>query len=331
MSYDGKIMRRAMARQDADRRRREESFRRRQEQVYARIPRLKEIDGELTATMSRIIASALRRGTDPRPAVAMLRRSNLGVQQERTRLLADLDLPADYLEYKPACPLCNDVGTRGEAVCACLRRYYAQEQQAELSRSLDLAGQSFDTFSLDWYDRLPDTHFGMSPRENMETVYEVCANYAHAFGKRSGNLLLYGKPGLGKTFLSAAIAGEVSKKGFSVVYDTAAHVFSRFEDRKFGRDEGEGATEDIERILRCDLLILDDLGTEMTTTFVQSALYEIVNTRLLERRAMILNTNLSPDELSRRYGGQIASRLEGEYQILPFFGQDIRRLKKERG
>ena len=331
MSYDGKIMRRAMARQDADRRRREESFRRRQEQVYARIPRLKEIDGELTATMSHIIASALRRGTDPRPAVAMLRRSNLGVQQERTRLLADLDLPADYLEYKPACPLCNDVGTRGEAVCACLRRYYAQEQQAELSRSLDLAGQSFDTFSLDWYDRLPDTHFGMSPRENMETVYEVCANYAHAFGKRSGNLLLYGKPGLGKTFLSAAIAGEVSKKGFSVVYDTAAHVFSRFEDRKFGRDEGEGATEDIERILRCDLLILDDLGTEMTTTFVQSALYEIVNTRLLERRAMILNTNLSPDELSRRYGGQIASRLEGEYQILPFFGQDIRRLKKERG
>ena len=116
-----------------------------------------------------------------------------------------------------------------------------------------------------------------------------------------------------------------------MVYDTAAHVFARFEDRKFGRDEGEGAEEDIERILRCALLILDDLGTEMTTTFVQSALYEIVNTRLLERRAMILNTNLSPDELSRRYGGQIASRLEGEYQILPFFGQDIRRLKKERG
>lgn len=331
MSYDGKIMRRAMARQDADRRRREESFRRRQEQVYARVPRLREIDGELTATMSRIIASALRRGADPRPAVAVLRDNNMSLQQERTRLLADLDLPADYLEYKPACPLCNDVGTRGEAVCACLRRYYAQEQQAELSRSLDLSGQSFDTFSLDWYDRLPDTHFGMSPRENMETVYEVCANYAHAFGKRSGNLLLYGKPGLGKTFLSAAIAGEVSKNGFSVVYDTAAHVFARFEDRKFGRDEGEGAAEDIERILRCDLLILDDLGTEMTTTFVQSALYEIVNTRLLERRAMILNTNLSPDELSRRYGGQIASRLEGEYQILPFFGQDIRRLKKERG
>lgn len=323
-------MRRAMARFDADRRRREESFRKRQEQVYARIPRLREIDGELTATMSRIIASALRRGADPRPAVAVLRENNLSLQQERTRLLAELELPADYLEYRPACPVCGDVGTRGETVCACLKRYYAQEQQSELSRSLDLAGQSFDTFSLDWYDRTPDASFGISPRENMETVYEVCANYAHAFGKRSGNLLLYGKPGLGKTFLSAAIAGEVSKNGFSVVYDTAARVFARFEDRKFGRDEGESAAEDIERILRCDLLILDDLGTEMTTAFVQSALYEIVNTRLLERRPMILNTNLSPDELARRYGAQIASRLEGEYQILPFFGRDIRRLKKER-
>lgn len=323
-------MRRAVARFEADRRAREEAFRLRQERVYARAPRLREINGELSATMSRMIASALRRGSDPRPAVAALRTDNLSLQRERTRLLAELELPADYLEYKPACPLCGDVGTRGEAVCSCLKRYYAQEQQSELSRSLDLAGQSFDAFSPDWYDQLPDAVFGISPRENMDTVYEVCANYAHTFGKRSGNLLLYGKPGLGKTFLSAAIAGEVSKNGFSVVYDTAAHVFSRFEDRKFGRDAGEAGAEDIERILRCDLLILDDLGTEMTTAFVQSVLYEIVNTRLLERRSTILNTNLSPDDLARRYGAQIASRLEGEYQILPFFGRDIRLLKKER-
>lgn len=330
MSYDGKIMRRATNRLDADRRHREEAFRRRQEQIYNRVPRLREIDSQLTSTMSRIIASALRRGSDPRPAVSVLRDDNLSLQQERKQLLAAQHLLPDALELKPACPFCNDVGYRGEVVCSCLKRYYAEEQRAELSRSLDLAGQSFDAFSLEWYDRIPDRNYGVSPRENMETVYEVCANYAHAFGKRSGNLLLYGAPGLGKTFLSAAIAGEVSTGGFSVVYDTASHVFSRFEDRKFGRDDNDSATEDVERFLRCDLLILDDLGTEMTTTFVQSALYEIVNTRLLTRNSTILNTNLSPDELARRYGAQIASRLEGEYQILPFYGRDIRILKKER-
>ena len=112
-----------------------------------------------------------------------------------------------------------------------------------------------------------------------------------------------------------------------MVYDTAGHVFRVFEDEKFGREE---AGEDVERVLRCDLLILDDLGTELTTAFVQSALYEIVNTRLVERRSTILSTNLMPSELGRRYSPQAASRIEGEYQLLPFVGEDIRRLKRER-
>lgn len=330
MAYDGKIMRRAMARLEADRQVRENAFLRRTEQAYAREPRLREIEAELCATMSHIITSALRRGTDPRPAVAVLRDRNLSLQAERTRLLANLGLPADYLDRKPKCPLCGDTGFRGEAVCSCLRGYYAQAQKEELSRMLDLAEQSFDSFSLDWYSEKVDPEYGISPRENMETVYEVCANYAHTFGRRSGNLLLFGAAGLGKTFLSAAIAREVSEGGFSVVYETAGHIFERFEARKFGRENGDAPAEDVERILRCDLLILDDLGTEMTTSFVQSALYEIINSRLVSRRCTILNTNLTPDGLRRRYTPQIASRIEGEYRLLPFFGEDIRRLKKER-
>ena len=159
-------------------------------------------------------------------------------------------------------------------------------------------------------------------------VYDVCANYAHQFGRKPANLLLFGAPGLGKTFLSAAIAREVSDEGYSVVYDTAGHIFERFETQKFGREEG--ADGDVERILNCDLLILDDLGTEMTTAFVQSALYQIINTRLMEKKSTILSTNLMPGEIARRYSPQIASRIEGEYQLLPFFGEDIRKLKKER-
>lgn len=328
MGWDGKVMRRALQRFQEDRRQREERLEERREKIFARQPRLGEIDRELRATMSRIIAAALRRGTDPRPAVELLKAENLSLQKEKRELLKQMGLPEDCLEEKPACPLCGDSGYRNGAVCRCLRQYYAREQQRELSRMLDLRGQSFETFSLDWYSEECDPALGISARENMDWVYRTCRRYAGQFGPESGSLLLTGDPGLGKTFLSAAIAREVSGEGWSVVYDTAGHIFESFEAKKFGREEGEDS--DVERILRCDLLILDDLGTEMTTAFVQSALYQIINGRLLERRATILSTNLRLEELGRRYSPQIASRLEGEYQILPFFGEDIRKLKKER-
>ena len=257
---------------------------------------------------------------------------NLRLQQERQALLEGLGLPEDCLEERPACPLCGGTGYRDGGVCRCLRSCYAREQQKELSRMLDLGGQSFDTFSLEWYSDRTEPGQKRSARSHMEErVYNSCAEFAHQFGRRFENLLFFGAPGLGKTHLSAAVAREVSGAGWSVVYDTAGRVFRVFEDRKFGREEAEEAGEDVERVIRCDLLILDDLGTELTTAFVQSALYEIVNTRLIERRPTILSTNLMPDELGRRYSPQVASRIQGEYQLLPFVGEDIRRLKKERG
>ena len=327
MAYDGKVMRRALQRFEEDRRRRQEQDRERRERIFRRQPRLREIDAQLRDTMRRIIAGALRRGTDPRAAIQVLRDENLSLQAEKRALLRAMGLPEDALDETPACPLCSDTGYRDGQVCRCLRAYYAREQQRELSRMLDLGNQSFDTFSLDWYPETYDPDCGMTVRQHMETVYDLCADYAHHFGKKPANLLLFGAPGLGKTHLSAAIAREVSAAGWSVVYDTAGHVFAQMEDRKFRRDEGEDETE---RIFRCDLLILDDLGTEMTTAFVQSALYEVLNTRLLERRSTILSTNLTPGELARRYSPQIASRIEGEYQILPFAGEDIRALKRAR-
>ena len=125
----------------------------------------------------------------------------------------------------------------------------------------------------------------------MERIYDACRDYAYEFSPRSGNLLLSGDPGLGKTFLSACIARAVSETGHSVVYDTAAHIFERFEAQKFSRDETGGADEDVSRLLRCDLLIIDDLGTELTTEFVRSAFYQIVNTRLMTNKKTIISTN----------------------------------------
>ena len=318
MAYDGRIMQRALTRFDEDKQRRAAQLEQRRRTAYARAPRLAEIEAELRGTMGRIISSALARGTDPVPAIRVLRDENLQLQRERAELLASLGYPAE----------CGDTGYVSGGVCACLRAYYAREQLAELSRLLPLGEDSFETFSFDWYDSAVQPAFGISPRENMERNYDVCRDYAYQFAKGSGDLLLSGGTGLGKTFLSACIARVVSENGFSVVYDTAASVFSRFEDAKFRRDDG--GSEDADRCMRCDLLILDDLGTEMTTSFVQSALYQIVNGRLMAGRSTIISTNLAPEEIGSRYGRAVLSRLEGEYEILPFFGEDIRRLKRER-
>ena len=164
---------------------------------------------------------------------------------------------------------------------------------------------------------------------NMERNYDTCQDYAYQFGPRSGNLLLCGDPGLGKTFLSACVARVVSENGFSVVYDTAGHIFSQFEKVKFRREEDEDAEQHVERCTRCDLLIVDDLGTEMVTSFVKSALYQIINDRLTEKRPVVISTNLDPEAIGERYSPQIQSRLEGEFTVLPFFGEDIRVKKRQ--
>lgn len=330
MAYDGKILRRAQQKLEQDRQRRADQFQMRRESAFQIEPRLREIDRTLHATMSRILSAALRKGTDPKPAIDALKQENLQLQQEQRVLLQSLRLPPDFLEERPACPLCGDTGYRNGVVCSCLRKYYAKEQQKELSRMLDLGTQSFETFSLGWYADTYDPNMQISSRKNMERILNICRKYADTFSMDSGNLLMTGDPGLGKTFLSAAIARVVSGNGWSVVYDTAGHIFGRFEDQKFRRDDGEEVSSDINRILLCDLLILDDLGTEMTTAFVQSVLYQIINTRLVEHRPTILSTNLRMEALKGRYSPQIVSRIEGEYRVLPFFGEDIRRLKKQR-
>ena len=330
MSYDGRIMRRAAARDDEDNQRRAEQVRARQRECYRKEPRLEEIDRELSHTMAKIIASGFRRGADPRSAIEALKEENLNLQRERGERLVGLGYPADCLEPQPNCPKCGDTGWQGSEMCSCLRAYYVREQNAELSRLLDLAGQSFETFRFDYYSKIPDFEQDMSPYQRMEKNYDACRDYAYEFSPKSGNLLLSGDPGLGKTFLSASIARVVSDAGHSVVYDTAAHIFARFEAQKFDRGEdGDAAEDDVSRYMRCDLLIIDDLGTEMTTSFVQSALYQIVNSRLMTNRKTVISTNLSPEELGQRYGAAILSRLEGEYRILPFFGDDIRKLKKK--
>ena len=331
MAYEQNVLRRAAERLEDQRRRREEAQNARRREIYAAIPRVAEIDRQLRRTIVDIIAASLRQGNDPVPAIGVIRDKNLDLQAERAELLVAHGYPADALDDKPACPKCNDTGWRGAVMCQCLKDLCAQEQIKELSKLLDLGEQSFDTFSLDMYSPSPWRGSGISPRENMEMVYEICLNYAQKFGRfYFNNLFLSGPPGLGKTFLSACIARTVSENGFSVVYDTAVNIFTQFEAQKFSRDmdDTRQARDETRRYLSCDLLILDDLGSEMTTPFVQSALYTLLNTRLTAEKKTVISSNLSMDDVQRRYSPQIASRLAGEYRVLPFFGEDIRLLRK---
>ena len=330
MGYDANVLRRATQRLEQGRRERRERVEGLRRDAYARQPKLERLDRQLQQTMAQLVAAALRQGEDPARAVREVRERNLAIQQERAVLLGALGLPEDALDDKPACPLCGDTGWQGAKMCRCLRELCAREQIAELSKLLDLGEQSFDTFRMDYYSQSPWPG-GTSPRENMELVYEVCLNYAQKFGRFPiRNLFLTGAPGLGKTFLSACIARTVSEKGHSVVYDTAGNIFAQFETRKFQRDSADGqeARDETRRYLNCDLLILDDLGSELVTQFTQSALYELVNSRLVGEKHTVISTNLTLEEAARRYPPQIASRLEGEYHALHFFGDDIRLLKK---
>lgn len=330
MAYSESVLSRATVRLEKRRkahRAQREALRR---EVLAKLPRAGELDRQLTGTLPQIIAAALRQGEDPQKAVQALKEQNLSRQRELRGLLSQHGYPADALDEVPFCPLCGDTGWRGARMCACLQDLCTQEQIQELSSRLDFMEQSFPQFRLDYYDTELIPAYGRSPRQNMERVYALCQSYAEKFGSFPfKNLFLHGGTGLGKTFLSACIAKEVSQRGFSVVYDTAGNIFAQFEEKKFSRDmENAQEARDVTRkYLRCDLLILDDLGSELTTPFVQSALYQLLNTRLTGNRATVISSNLSMDDVRRKYTPQIASRLEGEYRSVFFFGSDIR-LKK---
>ena len=240
MPYEGKVIRAATERLNEDARRNRSACERRRSQIYTAVPRLEEIDRQLSRTVRLAAQAALQQGIDPGPALEEAKRWNLSLQQERDSLLIGGGWQKGDLTYKPLCPLCGDRGWRGSEMCRCLQAYCGQEQIRDLSSMLNLGDQSFDTFDLDYYSPLYDATIGGSPRSWMEMALDVCYTFADKFGRNSvKNLLLTGEPGLGKTFLSAAIARVVSERGYSVVYDSAVNVFARFEAQRsrFGQSK----------------------------------------------------------------------------------------------
>lgn len=333
MSYDAAIVQRASARLA---RRKEIRERRRwdlEQELYRRQPRLRELDRAIGGTMAELAGLAIsgKPIQADGPEIADIRRRNLELQAQRAELLHTLGYAPDALDPTPACTRCGDSGWAGAEMCTCLKELCAQEQMKALTALLNLTDeQNFDRLRLDVYSDQP-WEGKRSPRENMKRVVTVCEGFARRFPDYPlHNLLLSGGTGLGKTFLSGCIAREVSGRGYSVVYDTAISLFSTFEAKKFSRDLGQErqARDDTRRYLNCDLLILDDLGSELTTPLAQSTLYEVVNSRLQGGKHTIISTNLSMEQIGARYTPQVVSRLAGAYQELTFYGDDIRRMRR---
>lgn len=319
MIYPETVLRRAKARLEQANRAAE----RHAEEIYEKYPRLREIDMELQSSMAKVVAATFA-GGDVAGAVRSAKQRNLALQEERSWLLQANELEESDLDPRSVCPECGGSGYVGERMCSCLRELCRQEQKKELS-SLLAGKESFESFNLEYYPAEIDARLGTSPRRIMAHVFARCREYADTFSTQSPSLLFSGGTGLGKTFLSACIARQVAEAGFGVVYETVITVLRDFEKAKFGgEDDAEAATR---KYLSCDLLILDDLGTEMLTPFAQSALYQIVNARLVAGLPTIISTNLTPAELSATYLPQTTSRLLGTYELLQFYGDDIRMMK----
>ena len=326
MAYNNEVLRRARQRLEAAKADKDSLYRERLQTVYAQLPRVREIDIELRRSMVLATQAIFAGGDDAMEAMETAKTANLALQRERQELI-DKYFGTGYLDDTPICDRCGGVGYIGSQMCSCLQELCRQEQKKELTL-LTCGDGSFRDFRLDYYPDTPIPGGNVTVRALMQKTYQDCRAYAENFGADSQNLLFSGDTGLGKTFLSACIARTVADKGYSVVYESAVHLFDKMEKARFSADEE--AERKTQSYTECDLLIVDDLGTEIAGQFVTTALYTLINDRLLSGKATIISTNLTSEDMNKRYSPQILSRLRGSYRRVAFVGDDIRMLKNRR-
>ncbi len=310
--YDTKALH---AQSEAEERRRE---------LYLKIPALRELDSRL-GTFGLSIMEAALAGRSREQGLAELRAENERILAERAQLLRKNGYPANYTEPQYECDKCKDSGYVGIKMCSCMRRRLIEAGMQSSGLASLLERQSFENFSLDYYNQNPQT------RNRMERIFQEVQRYAYHFSAGGDNppksLLFFGGTGLGKTHLSTALARVVIQRGYDVYYNSAVGMLSDFEFRRFGNSLAANEGEDVARYTECDLLIIDDLGTEVVNQFTLSCLYHVLNTRLNRQKPTVISTNLSHTDLRKNYTDRISSRLLGEYQPMPFYGTDVRQQK----
>ncbi len=295
---------------------------RKTEEAVERVPELAQLQNEL-AKIGLSVSTLLFRSENAEQEIDKLRRKSLELQKRKKELLVKAGFDEDALTLKYVCPVCSDTGFTHNHMCACHVQLLKEIERDSIRKNAPIDDCTFDNFSVEYYPQTAEN--GISPREKAAKILESCRIYAQKFTPESPNLLFMGGTGLGKTHLSLAIANVVINRGFSVIYGTSQNIFSDLQDEKFARADNINYNE--HDILNTDLLILDDLGTEFKNQFAQACIYNIINTRLLKKKATIISTNFSFDDLERDYNQRVTSRLAGEYSVLVLEGKDIRYIK----
>lgn len=274
---------------------------------------IRAIDEEMRNTGLLLFKTACAGGD-----ITPIRERNLFLGEERRRALKKLGLPEDYTEIKYQCEKCSDTGFVGTKMCSCFKEMLITENIRSSGMGMLIEKQSFENFSLDRYKNSPDEY------RRMELNFNVAKEFADNFGEGGKNLLFIGKTGTGKTHLSTAIAKKVIEKGFEVLYDSAQNIVTAYEDDRFKSGYGPYEPKGT-KYIECDLLIIDDLGTEFVNQFTVSCLYNLLNTRQNKNLSTVISTNLTAEELARKYEDRIYSRLVGrDSKILLFVGSDMR-------
>lgn len=309
---------------DSRRLRNKHDLDRRVAHAYSLLPELKALEEEIISLSAESGRMALR-GDDSGLNVLKSQLQNL--QAQRTQLLIDNDLSADYLDMQYQCSKCQDTGYIGNEKCNCFKQAIADLMYSDSNIKTILANENFRKFSFEYYsDDYIDEALGLSPLSNMQKVVAGCRNFIKHFQTNHDNLLLTGNTGVGKTFLANCIAKELLDRGNTVIYLTAFRLFDILEKYKFSKDEDDShtASNQFDYILECDLLIIDDLGTELNNAFTNSQLYLVLNERLLRQKSTIISTNLSLTNINSVYGERIFSRVVSSYNVQRIVGEDIR-------
>jgi len=312
---------------EQDRRKAQAVAEQKYEAMIDAIPRIKEIDDALNQSQIAIARLILKQPGIPTDE---LKTQTQALLAEKQALMLEGGFDDAYFAQAYNCTACEDTGFIGNNKCACLNQRLIEKYYEMSNLSRTLQKENFDAFDISYYSEEIDETTGISPRENINHIWSTSLNFVRDFDSQFGNLLLHGKTGLGKTFISNCIAKDLLDRGKTVLYVSASQLFKMVEEIRFHRDDDMEPDAMLGMVTGADLLIIDDLGTEFSTVLTTSELFNFINTRLLNRKSTIISTNLDIPDFRDSYSDRIISRIFGEYTLLKFIGKDIRPIKKYR-